>query len=106
MTSLCALGALPVSSSSSSDAGRGMSHGTFGVTGDARPLDEGTASAIMNHQFTPLKKLNWRSAALQFGSVEALINALESSPSDENLTKAREADDLGALKMLGRRLGS
>ncbi len=83
-------------------AGRGMSHGTFGVTGDARPLDEGTASAIMNHQFTPLKKLNWRSADLQFGSVEALINSLESSPSNENLIKAREADDLGALKMLSR----
>ncbi|NSY37655.1 helicase-related protein [Leisingera sp. ANG59] len=83
-------------------AGRGMSHGTFGVTGGARPLDEGTASAIMNHQFTPLKKLNWRSADLQFGTVEALINALESSPSNEHLTKAREADDLGALKMLSR----
>ncbi|UWQ27574.1 helicase-related protein [Leisingera sp. M523] len=83
-------------------AGRGMSHGTFGVTGDARPLDEGTASAIMNHQFTPLKKLNWRSADLQFGTVEALIHSLESSPSDENLIKAREADDLGALKMLSR----
>ncbi|QAX30314.1 helicase-related protein [Leisingera sp. NJS204] len=83
-------------------AGRGMSHGTFGVTGDARPLDEGTASAIMNHQFTPLKKLNWRSADLQFGTVETLIHSLESSPSDENLIKAREADDLGALKMLSR----
>ncbi|KIC18939.1 helicase-related protein [Leisingera sp. ANG-Vp] len=83
-------------------AGRGMSHGTFGVTGDARPLDEGTASAIMNHQFTPLKKLNWRSAELQFGTVEALIHSLESSPSNENLIKAREADDLGALKMLSR----
>ena len=83
-------------------AGRGMSHGTFGVTGDARPLDEGTASAIMNHQFTPLKKLNWRSADLQFGTVEALIHSLESSPQNENLIKAREADDLGALKMLSR----
>ncbi|AHD01462.1 helicase-related protein [Leisingera methylohalidivorans] len=83
-------------------AGRGMSHGTFGVTGDARPLDEGTASAIMNHQFTPLKKLNWRSADLQFGTVEALIHSLEASPADENLVKAREADDLGALKMLSR----
>ncbi|KIC07825.1 disulfide oxidoreductase [Leisingera sp. ANG-M1] len=86
-------------------AGRGMSHGTFGVTGDARPLDEGTASAIMNHQFTPLKKLNWRSADLQFGTVEALIHSLESSPSNENLIKAREADDLGALKMLSRESG-
>lgn len=81
-------------------AGRGMSHGSFGVTGDARPLDEGTAQAIMEHRFTPLKKLNWRSAQLQFGTVEALIRSLESSPEGEHLVKAREADDLGALKML------
>jgi ATP-dependent RNA helicase SUPV3L1/SUV3 len=83
-------------------AGRGMSHGSFGVTGDARPLDEGTAQAIMEHRFTPLKKLNWRSAALQFGTVEALIRSLEASPDDEVLIKAREADDLLALKALSQ----
>jgi len=83
-------------------AGRGMSHGSFGVTGDARPLDEGTAQAIMEHRFTPLKKLNWRSAALQFGTVEALIRSLEASPQDEVLIKAREADDLLALKALSQ----
>ncbi len=83
-------------------AGRGMSHGSFGVTGDARPLDDGTAQAIMEHRFTPLKKLNWRSAALQFGTVEALIRSLEASPDDEVLIKAREADDLMALKSLSQ----
>ncbi len=83
-------------------AGRGMSHGSFGVTGDARPLDEDVAEAIMEHRFTPLKKLNWRSAELKFGSVEALIASLESSPNHEVLTKAREADDLMALKVLSQ----
>ncbi|MFP3382245.1 helicase-related protein [Tritonibacter sp. SIMBA_163] len=79
-------------------AGRGMSHGSFGVTGDARPLDEGVAEAIMEHRFTPLKKLNWRSADLRFGSIDALIASLESSPDHEVLLKAREADDLMVLK--------
>ncbi|MEY8830678.1 helicase-related protein [Sedimentitalea sp. XS_ASV28] len=83
-------------------AGRGMSHGTFGVTGEARPLDEPVAQAIMEHRFTPLKKLNWRNAALEFGSVDHLIRALEMTPTDENLVKAREADDLGALKSLAQ----
>jgi ATP-dependent RNA helicase SUPV3L1/SUV3 len=84
-------------------AGRGMSHGSFGVTGDARPLDEGMAAAIMEHRFTPLKKLNWRSSKLQFGTTEALINALESAPADgEHLVKAREADDLRVLKSLAQ----
>ncbi|KUP92107.1 helicase-related protein [Tritonibacter horizontis] len=83
-------------------AGRGMSHGSFGVTGDARPLEEGVAEAIMEHRFTPLKKLNWRSADLQFGTTDALIKTLESSPTDEVLTKAREADDLRVLKALSQ----
>ncbi|MDK3019730.1 helicase-related protein [Pseudodonghicola flavimaris] len=83
-------------------AGRGMSNGTFGVTGDARPLDEGVAEAIMEHRFTPLKKLNWRNAALQFGSIDRLIHSLEESPKDEGLVRAREADDLGALKSLAQ----
>ena len=81
-------------------AGRGMSHGTFGVTGEARPLDEGTAQAIMDHRFTPIKKLNWRNTDLQFGTPEALITSLEVAPQDEWLVKAREADDLMALKTL------
>ncbi|OIQ29868.1 MAG: disulfide oxidoreductase [Alphaproteobacteria bacterium MedPE-SWcel] len=83
-------------------AGRGMSHGSFGVTGDARPLDEGVAAAIMDHRFTPLKKLNWRSADLRFGTVEALIKSLESNPDDEVLTRARDADDLLVLKTLSQ----
>ncbi|MFT5613328.1 MAG: ATP-dependent RNA helicase SUPV3L1/SUV3 [Granulosicoccus sp.] len=83
-------------------AGRGMSDGTFGVTGDARPLDDGMAQAIMDHRFTPLRKLNWRSAALRFGSTDALIKSLETPPDNENLIRARQADDLGALKTLSQ----
>ncbi len=83
-------------------AGRGMKNGTFGVTGDASPLDDGVAQAITDHRFTPLKKLNWRNHALQFGSIDRLIQTLEASPDDEILVKAREADDLSALKSLGQ----
>jgi len=83
-------------------AGRGMSHGTFGVTGEAPPLDEGVAEAIMEHRFTPVRKLNWRNPALQFGTVDALINSLEVGSDDELLVKAREADDLRALKTVSR----
>ncbi|KUJ79968.1 helicase-related protein [Ruegeria profundi] len=83
-------------------AGRGMSDGTFGVTGEAPPLDEGVAQAIMDSRFTPVKKLNWRNAALRFGSIDALIDSLEVSPNDEHLTKARPADDLNALKSLSQ----
>ncbi|NVO54895.1 disulfide oxidoreductase [Rhodobacteraceae bacterium B1Z28] len=83
-------------------AGRGMSDGTFGVTGEAPPLDDGVAQAIMDSRFTPIKKLNWRNAALRFGSVDALIGSLEVSPDDEHLIKARPADDLNVLKSLSQ----
>ncbi|MGI9370214.1 MAG: helicase-related protein, partial [Ruegeria sp.] len=83
-------------------AGRGMSDGTFGVTGEAPPLDDGVAQAIMDSRFTPLKKVNWRNSALRFGSIDALITSLELSPEGEHLAKARPADDLNVLKSLAQ----
>jgi ATP-dependent RNA helicase SUPV3L1/SUV3 len=82
-------------------AGRGMKNGTFGVTGDVPPMDEGVAQAIMDHRFTPQKKINWRNPHLQFGTITSLIKSLEEAPDHDRLVKAREADDLRALKALG-----
>ncbi|WP_166416040.1 helicase-related protein [Cochlodiniinecator piscidefendens] len=81
-------------------AGRHMNHGSYGVTGEARPLDEGVVEAIANNRFTPLKKLNWRNARLEFGTVDRLIASLELGSTDPALVKARDADDLLALRNL------
>ncbi|MEQ8255871.1 MAG: DEAD/DEAH box helicase, partial [Roseovarius confluentis] len=81
-------------------AGRGMTSGTFGVTGEAPELPDDMAQAIMDHRFTPIRKLEWRNAALQFGSVDALIASLEQKPEDDWLARAREADDLVVLRTL------
>ena len=83
-------------------AGRGFKAGTFGTTGDAPALDEGVARAIMDHSFTPQNKVNWRNHALQFGSIDRLIASLEEKSDNERLVRAREADDLRALKVLGQ----
>jgi ATP-dependent RNA helicase SUPV3L1/SUV3 len=83
-------------------AGRGMSDGTFGVTGEAEPLDDEVAEAIMEHRFTPIRKLQWRNHALQFGQIDALIASLEDTPRDDLLVRARDADDLMALKSLAQ----
>jgi ATP-dependent RNA helicase SUPV3L1/SUV3 len=56
--------------------------------------------AITNHTFAPLKKLQWRNPSLEFGSVDRLIQSLEASPDDSWLVRARDADDLIALKSL------
>ena len=84
-------------------AGRYMRHGSFGVTGDAPLLEDRVVDAITNHQFAPIKKLQWRNAGLEFGSTSRLISALESPTDDDWLTRARDADDLQALKTLSVR---
>ena len=81
-------------------AGRYMTPGTFGVTGEAPPLHDAVVEAITDHSFTPIKKLQWRNSRLEFGSLDRLIQSLEGSPDDEWLVRAREADDLSALKTL------
>ena len=83
-------------------AGRGMSDGTFGVTGDTGPIPDEWVEAIENHSFTPLKKLNWRNHRLNFGSIDALEQSLEMPPEIQGLVKSREADDLMALRSLSR----
>ncbi len=81
-------------------AGRHMNNGTFGVTGEAPPLDDGVVDAITSNQFAPVKKLQWRNARLQFGSVNRLIQTLEERTDDPWLSRVRESDDLRALKAL------
>ncbi len=81
-------------------AGRHTAQGTFGVTGEARPLAEEVIAAIENHQFLPVRKLMWRNARLEFGSLDRLIRSLEMPTQDDWLTRVRESDDLAALKSL------
>ena len=81
-------------------AGRGMSDGTFGVTGEAGSLPPELAEAIMEHRFAPVRKLQWRNPQLNFAGIDPLIASLEVAPQDERLLRAREADDLIALKSM------
>lgn len=81
-------------------AGRHTEDGTFGVTGEARPFDEDLVEAIESHRFAPVKKLMWRNADLDFGSSERLIRSLEAPTSNDWLSRARDADDVLALKAL------
>jgi ATP-dependent RNA helicase SUPV3L1/SUV3 len=77
-----------------------MTNGTFGVTGEAPLLDDGVAAAICDNRFAPVKKLLWRNTRLEFGNAERLIRSLEQHTDDMWLTRARQADDLMALKTL------
>ncbi len=81
-------------------AGRHTENGTFGVTGEARLFDEDVIEAIEEHRFEPVRKLQWRNHDLDFGSAEKLIASLERHTKNDWLTRARDADDVLALKTL------
>ncbi len=81
-------------------AGRYTTDGTFGVTGEAPPLDPEVVAAIEQHRFRSLSRLQWRNSALEFGSPERLIASLEAPADHPDLQRAREADDLATLKEL------
>ncbi len=81
-------------------AGRYMQPGTFGVTGEAGPLEDDVVDAIQSHRFKPIERLMWRADRLEFGSPEALIASLEAPSAEQILTRGREADDLQSLKTL------
>ena len=84
-------------------AGRHMNDGTFGVLSDG--MDEPDMApeiieAVEQHRFTPVEKLQWRNAALDYASLPRLIASLERTPELGGLLKAREAEDLTVLKTL------
>ncbi len=81
-------------------AGRGTVNGSFGVTGEISSLDENIANSIVNHRFTPIRKLQWRNSDLSFLSIKALLASLAKPADHEVFVNAREADDFIALKAL------
>ena len=81
-------------------AGRHLTDGTFGVTGDVHPFDSELINSIEAHEFEQVKALQWRARTLDFASVPRLLESLKLSPQKPYLQKAREADDVLALEAL------
>ena len=83
-------------------AGRHMSDGTFGTTGELPGIDEEIVEAVENHRFDPLPRLYWRNGRLDYRSVGGLLKSLEEKPHHPGLVPAREADDHLALAALAK----
>ncbi len=79
-------------------AGRHLNDGTFGVTGEAEPLDADLIERLENHTFESIKTLQWRSRDMDFSSFDALRDSLRQIPREQRLTRARMADDVLALE--------
>jgi ATP-dependent RNA helicase SUPV3L1/SUV3 len=83
-------------------AGRHLDNGTFGVTGNADPFDEELVQRLESHDFEPVRQLQWRSADLDFASVDALRRSLDVAPGHKALTRVPIATDQHALEFLSR----
>ncbi|MEC9346335.1 MAG: helicase-related protein [Pseudomonadota bacterium] len=81
-------------------AGRFMRDGTFGITGGVDGPEPEVIAAVENHTFEPLKRLRWRSAALDFTNPKALLRSLEAPPPFPGLIHPREPEDQRSLKSL------
>ncbi len=81
-------------------AGRHMNDGTFGVTGDAEPLDADMIERLENHTFDQVRTLQWRNSKLDFATLERLRESLRETPGHIRLQRARMADDVLALETL------
>lgn len=83
-------------------AGRYMNDGTFGTTGEARPLDPETIERIEDHRFESDRVFQWRNPDTDFSNIKNLIRSLEEAPGREGLARAPMAVDLEALILLSR----
>ena len=83
-------------------AGRHLSDGTFGSTGRCSPFEPEMIEALENHDFEPLRVLQWRNPDLDFGSLKRLQESLDEHPREKGLTRAPMGEDQSALEILMR----
>ncbi|MBI1622265.1 helicase-related protein [Aquamicrobium zhengzhouense] len=83
-------------------AGRHVRDGTFGVTGQVDPFPDELVERIESHSFDPVKVLQWRAAAFDFSSLDALRRSIDVTPPVEGLTRALPAVDQRALEYLAQ----
>jgi len=81
-------------------AGRGMRDGSFGTTGRCRMLSDEIVNAVESHEFQPIDQLAWRSAELDFSSVDALLISLAAPPDRPGLARGNDAIDFQTLVTL------
>lgn len=80
-------------------AGRHLNDGAFGVTADVEPFSQELVNKLENHDFEPVKVLQWRNTQLDFESIDRLKDSLRRVPDHPRLQRARTADDLEALEL-------
>ncbi|MBL9025431.1 MAG: helicase [Myxococcales bacterium] len=81
-------------------AGRYVRDGTFGTLSPCPPLGDGAARALESHALPRIDRVFWRSADLDFTSVDALLGSLRVGAPSPRLRRVEPADDERALAAL------
>ncbi len=79
-------------------AGRHTNDGTFGVTANAEPFQQGIIDLLESHEYEAVKVLQWRNSDLDFSTLDNLKASLKVAPTKPRLVRARLADDVVALE--------
>jgi ATP-dependent RNA helicase SUPV3L1/SUV3 len=83
-------------------AGRGMRDGTFGTTAGCPDLPAELVEAVEAHQFDPIESLVWRNEALDFSSIDGLLDSLTAPAPRPGLMRGHAVSDLETLATLSR----
>ena len=81
-------------------AGRHINDGTFGITGECKPLSSTEVEKLENHELNKINLLYWRNPKINFDSLEGLISSLEEKTDNDLLKRIHECEDEKVLKFL------
>tara|TARA_Y100000590_G_scaffold42886_1_gene45655 strand:- start:1555 stop:4038 length:2484 start_codon:yes stop_codon:yes gene_type:complete len=79
-------------------AGRYLSDGSFGLTGDCDEINSEEVENLETHKFEEIRTIFWRNSNLNFNNAESLIKSLDERPNKDWLRKISECEDEKVLK--------
>jgi len=81
-------------------AGRHTNDGTFGITGECKPLSSDEIEKLENHDLNKIDVLYWRNSDINFDSLENLIFSLEKKINNNFLKRINDCEDEKILRLL------
>ena len=79
-------------------AGRYLSDGSFGLTGDCDEINSEEVENLETHKFEEIRTIFWRNSNLNFNNAESLLKSLDERPNKDWLRKISECEDEKVLK--------
>jgi len=74
-------------------AGRYLSDGNFGITGECNEIKAEEVELLEAHKFDEIKTLFWRNTNLNFNNASSLIKSLDEKPNKDWLKRIHECED-------------